>query len=574
VAALAPFLLAHPHRIPIVMSLSLKPSHLKRYRDVARLIYKYADEEVFNTAGLDEALLLESERERTGPRGKAKEFTKDLERLGPTYIKLGQILSTRPDLLPPDYIDALSRLQDDVEPIAWEDVEATIQEELGVRISKAFGSFEQKPLAAASLGQVHRATLRDGRPVVVKVQRPGIRKIIFEDLDSLSEIADLAGKKSDIGRRYAIDELLDEFRTALLRELDYRQETQNLVTMRDQLKSYESIVVPAPVPDYSTSRVLTMEFVEGQSISSIGPLGKLEIDGRALAEDLFRAYLDQVLTYGFFHADPHPGNLLVTPEGRIAMLDLGMVAHLGPDDREQLLKLLLHVTEGQGKDAADRALAMGRPLPDFDRAAFTTRVETLVVQHSDDEMREVNIGRLLIELLRAAGEAGLRPPRSVALLGKTLLNLDEISRVLAPEMQPQSVVRNHAALLMQKQMARSLSPSNLFASALEAQELAQKLPPRINTILGSMAEDRFTLRINAFDEARAYENFHRMINRLSLSVVVAALIIGAAMLMQVDTEYTLFGYPGLAIILFLSAFAFGSGLAISIFIDKMRRNPY
>jgi ubiquinone biosynthesis protein len=556
------------------MSLSLKPSHLKRYRDIARLLYKYADDDVFNTAGLDESLLLESDRERTGPRGKAQEFASDLEKLGPTYIKLGQILSTRPDLLPPDYIKALSRLQDDVEPISYEEVEEAIQEELGVRISKAFSTFEQRPLAAASLGQVHRATLRDGREVVVKVQRPGIRKTVFEDLESLGEIAELASKRSDVARRYAIDELLDEFRTALLRELDYRQETQNLVTMRDQLKSYSNIIVPQPISDYSTSRVITMEYVDGVSISSVGPLKKLEIEGRTLAEDLFRAYLDQVLSDGFFHADPHPGNLLVTPDGKIAMLDLGMVAHLGPDDREQLLKLLLHITEGRGKDAADMALEMGRPLPDFDRGMFTARVEMLVVQHYDDDMRDVNIGRLLIEVLRAAGETGLRPPRSVALLGKTLLNLDEISRVLAPEMQPQKVVRNHAALLMQKQMARSLSPGNLFSSILDAQELAQKLPPRINTILGSMAEDRFKLNINAFDEGRAYENLHRMINRLSLSIVVAALIVGAAMLMQVDTEYTLFGYPGLAIILFLSAFAFGGGLAISIFIDKMRRNPY
>lgn len=556
------------------MSLSLKPSHLKRYRDIARLLYKYADDDVFNTAGLDEALLEESDRERAEPTGKAKEFAADLEKLGPTYIKLGQILSTRPDLLPPDYIGALSRLQDDVEPIPFEDVDSAIQDELGVRISKAFSTFEQKPLAAASLGQVHRATLRDGREVVVKVQRPNIRKLIFEDLEALGEIADVAGRRSDIGRRYAIDELLDEFRTALMRELDYRQEAQNLVVMGEQLKSYTNIIVPAPILDYSTSRVLTMQFVDGESISSIGPLRKLEIDGHRLAEDLFKAYLDQVLTDGFFHADPHPGNILVTPDGRIALLDLGMVARLGPEDREQLLKLLIAITDGNGRDAAEKALDMGRPMPDFDRASFIARVDQLVVQHIDDEMRDVNIGRLLIEVLRTAAENGLRPPRSVALLGKTLLNLDEISRVLSPEMRPQDIVRRHAAFLMQKQIARSISPGSLFSSMLEAQEFAQKAPPRINTILGAMAEDRFTLSINAFDESRLYENFHRMMNRLSLSIVVAALIVGAAMLMQVDTEYTLFGYPGLAIILFLSAFAFGSGLAISIFIDKMRRNPY
>jgi ubiquinone biosynthesis protein len=556
------------------MSLSLKPSHLKRYRDIARLVYKYGDEDVFNTADLDEALLHESDKEEREPRGKAKDFAADLEKLGPTYIKLGQLLSTRPDLLPPDYIDALSRLQDNVEPFGYEQVEDIVQNELGVRISKAFAEFDHEPLAAASLGQVHRARLRDGRDVAVKIQRPDIRKQIFEDLDALGEIADLVARRSETGKRFAVDEILDEFRSALLRELDYRQEAQNLISLRENLQKYRKIIVPPPILDYTTSRVLTMEFVEGDSISRIGPLRKLELDGEPLAKDILRAYLEQILDHGFFHADPHPGNLLITPDGRVGLLDLGMVARIGPRDREKLLKLLIDVVEGRGREAAEKAIDIARPTDQFDREAFIVRTDQLIMRHVEDEMRNVNVGRLLMEVLRAAGENGLRPPRSIALLGKTLLNLDEISRILSPEMRPHEVIRGQAAYLMQKQMARSVSPASMFASMLDAKELAHNLPPRINTILGSMAEDRFTLRVNAVDEDRAYENLHRMINRLSLSIVVAALIIGAAMLMQVDAEWELWGYPGLAIILFLSAFAFGSGLAIIIFIEKMRRNPY
>ncbi|HEV2707021.1 MAG TPA: AarF/UbiB family protein, partial [Pyrinomonadaceae bacterium] len=250
------------------MGISLKTEHLKRYKDIAWLFMKYGRGDLVKHAGLEEAI---EGTETLNPEvpAKAEELANDLERMGPTFIKLAQLLSTRSDLLPMPYLEALSRLQDSVEPFSFGEVEEIVASELGVRISKAFSEFVAVPLAAASLGQVHRATMRDGRPVVVKVQRPHIREQIVKDLEAMQEIAEFLDRHTEIGRRYEFQPMLDEFRKSLLRELDYRQEARNLVTFAENLREFENIIVPQPVDDYTTSRVLTMDYVRGRKITDL-----------------------------------------------------------------------------------------------------------------------------------------------------------------------------------------------------------------------------------------------------------------------------------------------------------------
>src|SRR5438552_12401148 len=296
----------------------------------------------------------------------AEQLTADLEEMGPTYVKMGQVLSTRADLLPPPFLDALARLQDKVGPFPYEDVEAIVTAELGVRISKAFATFEEKPMAAASLGQVHRATLRDGREVVVKVQRPGIRETILEDLEALDQIAAFAEGHSETGKQYQLALMVEEFRNSILREMDYRQEARNLATLARNLKDFDRIVVPCPIEDYTTSRMLTTTYVRGQKITSLSPLARTELDGAVLASQLFRAYLQQILVDGFVHADPHPGNVFLTDDKRVALLDLGMVARIPPGLQEKLLRLLLAVSEGRAEEAATVAITLGDAQPLFD----------------------------------------------------------------------------------------------------------------------------------------------------------------------------------------------------------------
>ncbi|MDQ2695676.1 MAG: AarF/UbiB family protein, partial [Pseudomonadota bacterium] len=310
------------------MAFSLKPQHLKRYKDIAVLLLKHGRRELLHGTNLDEALLHDHVRMAAHGEGKPEQLAHDLENLGPTFIKLGQMLATRADLLPQVYLDALARLQDNVEPFPYAEVEKIVVRELGVRISKAYKSFNPKPIAAASLGQVHLAQLRTGRAVAVKVQRPGIRQIILDDFEVLDEIILSIDRHTRVGQQYAFRDMLDNFHKTLLRELDYRQEAANMILLGRNLARYPRIVVPQPVADYTTSRVLTMDYISGSKITALTPLARIEHNTDELAETLYKAYLDQVLVDGFFHADPHPGNVFITREGQLALIDLGMVAHI------------------------------------------------------------------------------------------------------------------------------------------------------------------------------------------------------------------------------------------------------
>jgi predicted unusual protein kinase regulating ubiquinone biosynthesis (AarF/ABC1/UbiB family) len=554
------------------MSISLKPSHLQRYKDVASLVLKYRSIDLAPdpNAPVSEPPAGAKRSESADP--KAAELAADLESLGPTFVKLGQLLSTRGDILPPAYLDALRRLQDKVEPFPYEEVEEIVQAELGVRISKAFSRFDREPLAAASLGQVHRAALRDGRPVAVKVQRPSIREQITEDLEAFREIAQVLAGRTEMGKRFDIESMIEEFRKTLLRELDYRQEAQNMVALGVALKDFERIVVPQPIDDYTTTRVLTMDFISGAKVTSLTPLTKIDIDGCGLAEELFRAYLQQILVDGFFHADPHPGNVFLTDDGRIALLDLGMVARIAPTLRDQLLKLVIAVSEGKGEEAADQIEKIGERLETYDERELRRRIGELVgsVQHTT--VSELQMGHIVMELSRLAGECGVRIPPELTMLGKTLLHLDEIGRTLDPSFDPNASIRRNSTELLQQRMRQSISPGNLFASLLEAREFVGKLPERVNKVLDLLSTNSLRLRVDAIDERELISGLQKIANRIALGLVLAALIIGAALLTQVPTPFRIFGYPGLAMIFFLVAVAGGAALAGSIMVSDRKQS--
>lgn len=549
----------------MVLSFSLKPEHLKRYKDITRLFIKYGRADLAKLVSSDPTLQADDDEPiASGMSGDPENLALDLEALGPTFIKLGQLLSTRSDLLPQPYLDALARLQDKVEPFSFAIVEDIVSSELGVRLSKAFQSFDNEPLAAASLGQVHRAVMRDGREVAVKVQRPNIRQTILEDLEAFQEMATLLDRHTEVGRRFGFQNLLEEFRRTLLRELDYRRESLNLVTLGSNLREYQRLIVPQPIDDYSTSRVLTMEYVAGTKITDLSPLARIDIDGQALAEELSRAYLDQILVDGFFHADPHPGNVLITPDGRLALLDLGMVARIDPKRQEQLLKLLLAIADARGHEAADLAIQIGTILEGHDEDRFRREVADLVQSMQGATASQIQVGRIILGMASKAVECGVRPAPELGFLGKALLHLDEIARVLDPDIDPNAIVRRHSDSILRRHMMKRFSPSNLFSSTLEMYDLTQQMPGRLNTLLDNLANNRVQVKVNAFDESRLMDNLQKIANRIAVGLVLAALIVGAALLMQVRTRFTLFGYPGLAMILFLLAVACGFALVFSI----------
>src|SRR6266850_6966671 len=366
------------------------------------------------------------------------------------------------------------------------------------------------------------------------------------------------------GRRFEFARLLEEFRRSVLRELDYIQEGGHLVTLRRNLAGFPRLYVPAPIEDYTTSRVLTMEYVTGTKVTALSPVVLQESDGAELVEQLVAGYLKQILVDGFFHADPHPGNVLLTEDGRLALIDLGMVGYVTPRMQDYLLQLLLSVSDGRPDEAATYAMKLGQPREEFDETAFRRKVADLVAQNRDAAAEDMPVGRAVLELAWLSGECGLRLPPELAMLGKTLLHLDEIGRRLDPSVSPNALVRRHTASILQQRLVQSLSPGNLLTGVMETKELVERLPERLNRFLDRLANNQLQVKVDAIDENVLMVGIQKVANRITMGLLLAALIIGAAMLMQVETDFRLFGYPGLAMIFFLLAGAGGVALMATI----------
>jgi ubiquinone biosynthesis protein len=548
--------------------MNFSTEHFTRYRQIAQLLWKYGRSDLVQQMkaqdGLDPGEMAQESSAEVTP----EKLADDLEAMGPVYVKLGQVLSSRPDLLPEPYLKALARLQDKVKPFAYAEVEAIVAEELGVKISKAFSHFESVPMAAASLGQVHAAALRDGRQVVVKVQRPGIAKQVTEDFEVLAQIAEFVDAHTELGRRYRFLDLLEEFRVAIHQELDYVREAQNLVAVGKNLAQFELIEIPQPVPDYSTRRVLTMDYVRGRKLTSLGPLATMEMDGEALAEELFKAYLKQVLVDGLFHADPHPGNVFLTNERRIALLDLGMAGRTTPAMQEHLLKLLLEVSEGRGEEAGQVIISMSRTDEELIVEEFLPRVGKRVAK--DQGLPQFSMGKTLLDLSRIAGEQGIRVPSELTLLGKTLLQLDEIGRILNPAFDTNASIHRNVGELMAQRARKFGTQEGFFNSLLEVKEFVVGLPSRLNRIMDAVGNSELEVKVRAMDADMLMEGFQKIANRITTGIILASLIVGAALLMRVETPFQIFGYPGLAILCFLAAAAGGFWLVIAIFVQDRR----
>ena len=532
---------------------------LSRYTEFAKFVAKYGRSNVVADAGDDRHAAADAE-----------ELACDVERLGPTFVKLGQLLSTRADLLAPAYTEALARLQDNVAPFPFEEVVRIVEGDLQVRLSKGFAAFDEAPIAAASLGQVHRAVMRDGRPVAVKVQRPGVREQVMQDLETLGDVASLLERFSSVTRSVDVQALLDQFRMTILAELDYQQEARNMAVLASHLRDVRGVVVPLPVQDYTTSRVLTMDYVPGTKITAVSPVEWTEVDRRSLAESLFRASLRQILVDGFFHADPHPGNVLLTTDHRLGLVDVGMIGRLSTPLQERLFRLLLAIADGDDAEAAIVVVALGEPLDGFDEGSMRRSVNALVSQrgHRADTL---NVGRVMLDLARTAYRFGLRMPAELPLLGKTLLNLHDIGQVLDPGYDVNEALSRHATALMRRRMMKSARPTHWLPALLGLRELALRLPERANRILDSLAANDVRLKVEVIDHGSIIDGLQKVANRIALGAVLAALIIGAAMLMQVRTSFTILGYPGFAMLLFLAAVAGGVWLAWTILSDDVKK---
>jgi predicted unusual protein kinase regulating ubiquinone biosynthesis (AarF/ABC1/UbiB family) len=563
---------------PAVMLLS--PKHIPRLAAIVGLFTRYGLRDVARQQGLlaiapsDEELPQEEVAEQ---EAHAAGFRQRLVELGPAYVKLGQVLSTRPDLLPPAYIRELESLQDDVGQIPLEEVERTIEEELGARLSKLFEFFVPEPLGTASLGQVHAARMRDGREVVVKVQRPNIRASLAEDLEFFHELAEFMASHTSLGTRIDVLGVIQQMERAIAEELDYRTEARNVATFRKSLAQFPRIMIPKVIEGYSTEKVLTTERIHGIKVDKVSPLTRLEHDFKPVAEELTRAYLKGITLDGFFHADPHPGNVFVVlpgtknpltpaevvaderrgePRGaatplaqleveaqaaalpmpddvdvRLALIDFGMTARLSSNMRDASTRLLMALGENRGDEVAATLIELGEPTEKLDRAGYTREIATLVARNVELTASEVQAGKILFEVIDLSYTHGLRLPAEMTLLAKALFNLDGVTRVLDPNYTPLDTIREFSNEIAMERAKRDMSPRRLYQIAMESGDLLAALPRRLDQITAKLANDGLTTHVDVPQLPGLVVALQKVANRVFSGLVLAGLLVASSQLL-------------------------------------------
>src|SRR5690625_1369997 len=517
-----------------------------------------------NEDGLSKELELDQEALEK-ERKAAKELADDLVEMGPTYIKLGQLLSTRPDLLPEVYLDALTELQDDVAPIAYEVIEEIIQEELGLRISKAFNYFAKEPLASASIGQVHIAELRNGQKVAIKIQRPGIRKLFVEDLEVLLSLAEKAEKFSKTARQFSLFDILEELKYMLLQELNYEREADNLIMLKDNLETFPLLKVPMVYQDYCSSKVLTMELIEGKKVTDYSPLSLMDYPTEELVDEVIKGYLKQIIVDGFAHADPHLGNIHLTKDNKIALLDLGMAVRFSSKMQEEIMRLIIALSSNDGEKVAKILLQIS----DYNESELDIKsFKKLIIRQAQEnefaKAKDLSTGKIIIEINKIAAMHGIKLPVELAVLGKILLNLDQIIAALSPEHDLQKTMRSYVDSLMRQHMKKELKTGNLLENLLQSKELVESFPERVNMITENLANNNFKMKIKTIDEHRFILAFQKVANRITIGLIIAALILGAALLMRIPSSWNILGYPGFAMLFFIFAASIGLYLIYQI----------
>ncbi|MEZ2416438.1 ABC1 kinase family protein [Luteibacter sp. RCC_6_2] len=523
----------------------------RRYRQIASFVLKYRRAGVLRSP--TDPMATAPERDAASP----EQFARDIESLGPAFIKLAQALSTRPDLVAPPYLVALQRMQDAVVEVPKHSIAALIEQELGAPVSTLYADFDENPLAAGSLAQVHAAHLLDGSRVAVKVQRPGIEADVASDLDLLARVARLAEGYTDAGRRLGIEDWVAALRDALAEELDFLAEADNLDALGRVFALYPSLTVPKPHRGLSTRRVLTMDLISGRKVAP-GMAGADQ--GRVLGEALMRAYLDQVFAQGRVHADPHPGNVLIADDGRLAVIDAGMITYLSRTARVTLLRIMLHAINSDGDIVADLCESMGRRLPDYDRQRYRRAVRSLVGRYAargDD--RAFAEGSLLLDLTSRGAECGLQPPPELSVLGKTLINLEATLCALDPSLPTRRIVEDQLESLLMKQVSDHASKTGVAALALDVYALSHGVPSKLSRFVDTLADNDLRIRVDGLEESHLIENLQKIANRISIGLISSALIVGAALLTRNGAD----DLPTWAAILFGLAALLGLALIVN-----------
>ncbi len=503
-----------------------------------------------------------AEGEAPEPETLASRTRMVLQELGPTFVKLGQLLSTRPDLLPEDFITEFSRLQDQVEPFPAAQAIERIEQELGRSIDEVFGSFEREPRASGSIGQVHNATLRDGREVVVKVKRPGIEAVVRGDMDMLGLLAERAEAVPDL-RVFRPKTILEEFHRAMQQEMDYVSEASNTAKFYDALADRPGVRSAQVHWDYTTSSVLTLDRLSGEKLQNVERLAEMGVDPREMAQRMLDTFFYQFFEAGFFHADPHPGNLLVTSDGVLELIDFGMVGRLGASLRSQLGTALIGIARQDMELILDVFTELG-VVSDPMSAGLRADMQAILDKYYGIPIRHMDTARVFHDVMRVTRTHNIVLPRDFVLLGKALVTITGLAKSLDPELNVRDTIAPYAKALVREKLSPKRIAKVLGANAWYLSNLLGQLPREIRQLFRKVLGGDLEVAFRHEGLEHFISEIDRASNRLAFSVLVASIVIGSSLIIHANIGFPVLGVSGLGLFGYLTAFVLGVWLLIAI----------
>jgi ubiquinone biosynthesis protein len=544
--------------------------HLNRYRQILTVFFKYGFGDLVDLLKIDQyieiglQMISRHRRERLERMTRAERVRLAMEELGPTYVKLGQVLSTRPDLIPVDFIHELAKLQDEVPPFPFEDVHRIITRELGDAPDAIFKHFDETPQASASIGQVHRAVLKDGDQVAVKVQRPGIKKTIEVDLEIMLHLATLMERHIEEIAFYRPVRIVEEFAKTLEREIDYTFEASNMERVGGYFLSDMTVYIPKLYRDLTTPKVLTAEFIDGIKISEIQQLEDAGLDRAEITRRGAHIMLRQVFEIGFFHGDPHPGNLFVLPDNVICLLDFGMVGSVDRQTREDFVELVDAVVHRHETRTAQVLLKLTTWDEKPNMRSFEKDVADFMGRHLYRPLEEIHFGRLLQHLLELASQNRLIIPPDIFLMMKTLAAVEGVARMLDPRFD---IFATAAPFIKQVKIAR-FHPRRLTDDFLRLStdllEFVQQFPAELLDITRQVRQQKFVLSVELKGLTTMLETHDQISNRVSFAIIIAGLIIGSSIIVVANIPPLFYGISLIGIIVFIIGAVMGLWLLVAI----------
>ncbi|AIE61642.1 ABC1 kinase family protein [Bacillus methanolicus] len=504
--------------------LGRRMKHAQRYQEIINAFLRNGLGYIVKDLGLSEVLPIPIKKVNANadlnPRRIGGRVRSCLQELGPTFIKMGQIASTRRDLIPEYITQELEKLQDRVPPFSFDQVRQIIEEELGESIETIFDEFHETPLAAASIGQVHYARLYSKESVAVKIQRPNIRNVIETDLEILEDLARLMELRMDWAKRCQLRDMIEEFAKSLRTELDYRTEGRNAEKIANQFTGNSTICIPKIYWDYSTKKVLTMGYIEGVRVNDLKKMGEKGYNRKVIAERLAQSFFHQILIEGFFHGDPHPGNVLVLPGEVIALLDFGMMGRLNHDMKYQFASLVISLKRGNTDGIIKVVSRMGLIPEDIDMELLRQDIDDLKDKYYDVPLSQISIGEAINDLFTVAFHHRIRIPADLTILGKSLLTLEGVVESLDPEFSIMNVAEPFGERLMKDRFHPKKLAENAWSHIVEYSEIISDLPKKLREITSIMQQGKLRIEITIPELHLLLKKMDRISNRLSFSIVL------------------------------------------------------